>query len=209
MMKSTLFILLNIVLIVTAVTYVNFDPHKNCGGTNPNGEGIGYSWITGTCLNLDQGSYLIEIDPHDSNTAIFYFFSNPNSKCAQGEPNVTKSYAVNTCYPAQWIYDRAFYNVYNYAVMSIVEDPGYQPLEGYRYTLYQKQDTVCHADYLMYYYYTNDMKFHNTMQTFLYQCVDETPYETLCTQGLPCINSTIYFTCQNTNSNKYHYSITC
>ncbi|EGC40120.1 hypothetical protein DICPUDRAFT_74314 [Dictyostelium purpureum] len=208
MIKIIIFILLNIILFVCGTTYVNFDPHPKC--SQDVGVGIGYSWITNKCLNFGQdGSYLVEIDQNDQNNVNFYFFSDPKSQCNKAENNVTKQYNINNCYQVQWNLDGAFYDVTNYAKMSIVEDPGYIQPEGYRYTLYQTQDTQCQADYLYYQYYTNGIKFHNTMQTFLYECVDDVPFEVLCTQDLPCINSTIEFRCVTSESGPYLHSITC
>ncbi|KAN0040808.1 hypothetical protein ACTFIV_003344 [Dictyostelium citrinum] len=210
-MKLSIFILLNIIIIgsvVNCATYINFTPHPKCDTDNQE-SGIGYSWETNTCIHLYDGSYYVSIDPNNKNSVNMLFFNNPNSNCGHGETNVSRSYEVGNCYQVAWYYDPAFYNVINYAVMSIVVDPGYVNPEGYRYTLYQGDDSDCQGNPLFSYYYTDGITFKNTLQTFTYNCEQGIPYEYVCTENVSCINTTTEFQCQKSDDGTNLYSTTC
>ncbi|KAN0014397.1 hypothetical protein ACTFIV_003345 [Dictyostelium citrinum] len=203
-----LFVFLNLFLLVNCVVYVDFSPHPKCD-TNNQESGIGYSWQVETCIHLSDGSYYVQIDPNDKYSINMLFFDNPNSNCGQGETNVSKSYSSGNCYQSSWYHDPAFYNVNNFVVMSIVVDPGYVNPEGYRNTLYQKADRDCQGNPVFSYYYTDGITFKNTMQTYTYTCEQGIPYEYLCSEYIPCINSTVEIQCEITNDENYYYSITC
>ncbi|KAM9988855.1 hypothetical protein ACTFIY_004905 [Dictyostelium cf. discoideum] len=174
---------------VNCVVYVDFSPHPKCD-TNNQESGIGYSWQVETCIHLSDGSYYVQIDPNDKYSINMLFFENQNSNCGQGETNVSKSYSSGNCYQSNWYHDPAFYN-------KVID------------LHYQKADSACQGNPVFSHYYTNGITFKNTMQTYTYTCEQGIPYEYLCSEYIPCINSTIETQCEITNNENYYYSITC
>ncbi|EGG22527.1 Zinc finger protein [Cavenderia fasciculata] len=186
-----LFITFIFILLQTSVfglTYINFTPYSNGNGCSGAVNGTGYSWLVGECITLFGASYWVDYDDNQKEAT---FYSWDNMYCSNStKPSSQKTFAVGNCYQVSWADHGYFYNVDDTAVMSVVQDPGYIPKQGYRQTRFRQGDSQCNGDYAMYFYYTDNTIYQNTLQTFKFWCNNGMPFQQVCTMG-NCISSTI------------------
>ncbi|EFA84708.1 hypothetical protein PPL_01700 [Heterostelium album PN500] len=195
------------ILVVSCLgqTYINFEPFSAGAGCSGASSGTGYSWIVGECVEFKGNYYLIKYDA-DNKTATFYQWE--NETCGTGQPASQRTFGIGGCYHVTWADYGWYYNVNDYAVPSVVVNPGYIPSYGYRETVYAKSDNYCQGDYLMYFYYTNNTVYKNTLQTFQFYCDQGMPFENVCTMG-NCISTTMYESCEAGSNNLNNFAITC
>ncbi|KYR02077.1 hypothetical protein DLAC_00877 [Tieghemostelium lacteum] len=203
--------------------YVNFTPMN--GGDNCTGalNGTGYSWQLNTCIQFREIYYLIKYtDGSELQNSYVTFYIYKTNACNDNDP-LSTSYDIGSCVelPTSWAYGW-YYDTVDWAKVSVhMGPPGYIAPQAYRNTLYQVGDSACQTNYLVYFYYTNDLQFSNTLQTYTYWCQNNDPMQKVCTEGTGCITTSIAINCQTSSDEEddfmddivgdpdYYFTITC
>ncbi|KAM9995186.1 hypothetical protein ACTFIY_001380 [Dictyostelium cf. discoideum] len=167
---------------VEGVSYLHMTPYLDENCTISNGEnGVGFAFQIGECfginINHSSNNYRVTLDSTGTNGTISEY-SDYDITCSDQKSGQDVSYQVGGCYRAPEYANRDIYVATNYVLISIEINPSI-PLYGFRETTYG--DSACESDPQYYYYYTNDIVFHNGLNEYSsWYCNNDKPYENLC-----------------------------
>ncbi|KAM9965322.1 hypothetical protein ACTFIW_005138 [Dictyostelium discoideum] len=191
-----------ILVVVESVYYVEMTPYEDDACTVSKGEsGVGYAFVVGECFAVGSfapivNNYVISLGGVGNNTATFHQHQNSDITCSQANPVNDVTYQSGSCYNAPNYADNNMYpNIYNYVLVSIVENPTSMPQYAFKFTQYS--DSNCATNPQWYFFYTNGTTFHYGNNDFSkFYCDEGEPYELYCEgSSSNCTSTDIYRPC--------------